>query len=157
MKVIKVKKGGIVYLEGKNDKKSYLLKSGTIHLIKNDCFFFERNIISKTRVIKSGDLFGFEEVFANTERLSRAVAQSDCEIVKFEAFELEQVIAKNPKIGKKVLIDLSKRISDLNESIGRNNKESKQIESSLDDIVYYYESTGDENLIEQVNSRIEIA
>ncbi|MBZ4684167.1 MAG: hypothetical protein JG768_1594 [Fusobacteriales bacterium] len=156
MKVIKLKARGILYFENTEPKEIYVLKSGRIYLKKEKGFFFYNNKINTLKVLNTGDMFGFEEIFIGIKREARAIADVDSEILSFEVNEFSDFIKNNIEISKKMIISLSREIRELDERVHLESKEKSELRSKTPffDMYVYFISKGDFLKASQVLKRM---
>ncbi len=157
MKLIKVKKDGIIYFENVNDKYIYVIKSGKVILKKEKGMYLVGKFLKNFRELKAGDAFGFEEVLTDTKRGNRAVALEESEIIYFEKEEFSNVLKNNTKLGERILNSISNRIRNLNDKIKHiSNENICEDSKKIKDIYLYFLKNGDFQKANKVLERMKL-
>ncbi|OQY07675.1 MAG: hypothetical protein B6I28_05415 [Fusobacteriia bacterium 4572_132] len=155
MKLIQVKKNGIIYFENVIDKYIYVIKKGKIKLIKEKGMYLVNEDLKKSKELKAGDAFGFQEILTDRKREDRAVALEESEIVYFEKEEFSNVLKKNIKLGERILNSISNNIRNLNNKIKNISNENIYEESkNIKNIYLYFLKMGEFQKANKILERI---
>lgn len=84
---------GIVYLEGDAGREAYILKSGSLSIIKN--MDGEKKVLAK---LAPGSLFGELALFKDVKRNITVRADGDAEIIKISRDAVKEAISTDPSI-----------------------------------------------------------
>ncbi len=144
MKVKFFNKDAIIYFEDTPPKNIYLIKSGKICMEKFEDSFLIDGKLKKNKTLFSGEIFGYEEFFANTDRKSRTTALEKSEIIYFEKDEFINLLSENISLGEKILNSLIDRIKGLNNKLKEITiyKEDDVKEENIIDIYNYFFNVG---------------
>ena len=120
------KAGEIIYREGEKAASLYIIKKGTIRLLKlkEDRVVVMANLFAK-------DVFGSEDIFKKSLYSNNAVALEDSELVKISAEDVRSQIKSMPNWIDRILAMLSGRLNDTEEILLKH----KIYQSSLNDEV----------------------
>jgi CRP-like cAMP-binding protein len=88
------KAGMVIYVEGDNDDRVFVLQNGVVDLSYSDIETGE----FQHDVLKPGEFFGVKSALGKHPREETAHVARDCGVVVFTPAEFEAMVMKNPKI-----------------------------------------------------------
>ncbi|MGM0509298.1 MAG: Crp/Fnr family transcriptional regulator [Fusobacteriota bacterium] len=155
MNVYKVKKDGIIYFEKTKEETIYVIKKGKVRLEKLEGVYLVDNQFKKTKILCSGDAFGFEEVLIGEKRGNRAIAIEDTELIIFTEDEFSNILKGDIKLGKRILKSLTNEIKKLSIKIKDISKlNEKSSKSNMKGIYLYFLKQGKFDQAKQVLNRM---
>lgn len=156
MRTFRINKGGIIYFENTVDSNVYVIRKGKVEIIRRSTFFLVDNNLKNRKILKAGDVFGFEEVFFNLTRGERAVALETTELIVFPISDFSNFLKENINIGEKMINSLAGKIRKLNNKIKEiSNKNECNIEQGdIKDIYIYFLKQGDYKIAQQILERM---
>lgn len=114
IKIKKIKKNDILFLEQQEGGSFYLIFEGLIKIYKTDIEGKE-NILA---LLGKGDFFGEMALFNNNnERSASARALQDSLLGVIKKNKIKQLISNNPEIALKIITTLSNRLKKANQQI----------------------------------------
>jgi CRP-like cAMP-binding protein len=93
-KLIQVKSGMTVYIEGDADERIFILQNGIVHLDYTDFVTGEL----RRDIIRQGEFFGVKSALGKFPREETANVIQDSTVIAFGIPEFEEVVQKNPRI-----------------------------------------------------------
>jgi CRP-like cAMP-binding protein len=103
-------KGRIIFNEGDQGDCMYIVLKGEVSI------FIDYNLVKKCQ---PGDFLGEMSLLEHHPRSATAKAETDVVMLRVDANNIENLIAKHPAIAFRMLKSLSQRISALNEQVYR--------------------------------------
>lgn len=118
--------GTVIYINGQQSKKLFILKSGKVRLMK-----MNKDKLHVFQTCKSGDILNEISVLTKTPLDHIAVAQNDCAIVTVEVKDINGVIEKCPKWVPEIFKTLCNRLQDSQDIIHEHNLSSGPIDENF--------------------------
>ena len=106
------KKSDIIAQEGEIGDSLFIVKSGSIKVVKKS---EGKNFVLNIR--KVGDVFGEMGLFGHYEREAGAIANEDCSLYMIKKSEFKRVLLENPEITYNILELFSERLRESNQTI----------------------------------------
>ncbi len=103
--LLEIGEGDLVIREGERDNTLYVLLSGVADVTVGD----PGN--PPVAVFGAGDTFGEIGFLTSVPRTANVVARADCEVLVLSGDFMERFIAREPAIGAKVLLNLSRELA----------------------------------------------
>lgn len=104
------KKGDVLFSEGDEISKLFIVSNGLVKLTKNT-FDGKEQIID---ILGVGDFFGENNIIGDSHAMNvSAIAIQDLEVCTISRGDLEKIITKNPQIALKLLDGLNKKLKDV--------------------------------------------
>ena len=97
----------IIFYENEPGASLYIIKSGKVELIKK--IEGEEKRIS---ILKEGEFFGEIGVLIASPRITSARAMEKTELLSLPRPDLLNLIERNPKVGSRILLEISKVIAE---------------------------------------------
>jgi CRP-like cAMP-binding protein len=116
MKHIKYTQGESIITENEESDKLFILHSGKVRISKKMTMVDEEEERNKTFVVLSASdfpFFGEIGLLGLRKRTANAIAKTDCELYTINQKDFMQICNKNPGIGFKVLLEISRKLSSL--------------------------------------------
>ena len=111
------KEGAIIFSEGEEGDRLFIILSGAVRISKNVPGIGEEAL----GILREGDYFGEMALIDNTHRSADARAHEDARLMTLSKKDLEGLMNKNRDIGYKILQkfveSLSQRLRDTNDKI----------------------------------------
>jgi len=104
--------GEVLFTAGEPASEAFLLESGRIRLIKR-----VSGLDRSLRLLVPGDLFGESALIPGATRTSTAVAVEAGRALALAPSALQQVLARDPAVGSRVLEQLGRRLRDAEDQI----------------------------------------
>lgn len=114
-RVVPYSKGNILFFAGDNDDRIFILKSGSITLVKSDV----STGADIRESIKVGEFFGVKSALAGAFRMETAQATADSVVIQLSVNEFEHLFGQNKNITMKMLGVFSKNLRDQNAQMER--------------------------------------
>jgi len=102
----------VLYLEGNQARHLYVIRHGTVKLVKTDASGREH----VTAILERGNLFGFEAAF-DTAYATGAEAHSDCELCMLSAEDLSDLMRSVPSFSLDIARYLHTRLIDTHQRL----------------------------------------
>jgi CRP/FNR family cyclic AMP-dependent transcriptional regulator len=95
------KAGSVVFAEGDSAEQMFIVKSGTVALVKGD---------RRLEVVEAGGMFGEMAVIDREPRSASAVADTDCELVAIEKRRFWFLVQETPYFAQLVMRVMADRL-----------------------------------------------
>lgn len=106
----KVKAGDMIIAEGQTGDSLYIIKSGSVRVLKNTLQDEKYTVIILSANEKV--FFGELAIVDNDQRSASVMAESDCELLVLTRSKFEQLAEKDPYLGYKIVRRIARIISD---------------------------------------------
>lgn len=117
----------IIYFEGDNSEKIYILQTGEVYLVNIDIETGEEN----KEFVKKGEFFGVKSVLGKYQREETVRVLSDSVVLVFESKEFETLIYKNPRILLQMLKVFSNQLRRVHKQVRSLLSIEEQIDAEL--------------------------
>lgn len=107
---MQLKTGELLVKEGEDSNALYWLVEGRLEVLKK-----VQDIYIQVNVIEAGELVGELAFLDQKPRSATVKALTDCQLVKLEYKEFQEMLAAQPKWMKKILLTLTKKVRKLSE------------------------------------------
>lgn len=94
-----------IFLQGDPGMGMYIIESGTVSIVGGTA----RNVFAE---LQTGEFFGELALFDDSPRTATAVAKTPAKIICFLQPDLFDLIERNPRLGVKILLRLSRTIGE---------------------------------------------
>ncbi len=111
---LRFNQGRTLYREGERADCGFVVASGEIQLTRE-----MGSEESTVRVAKPGSILGEIAMITETTRLTSAVAQTDCEVVRINRTLFGRMLSEYPQTAADIHADLSERLQVFLKEIGR--------------------------------------
>lgn len=103
---IPYRKGQIIYMQGQEPRFLYCLKSGTVKtgILSDEG---EEKLLT---TYEAGSIFGEASFFDGMARVSTAVAQSDCQVVRLSHEEVDRLFLEHPSLARAMITYLARTV-----------------------------------------------
>jgi CRP-like cAMP-binding protein len=109
---VNFKKGSYVVVEGKeNADHFYIIQQGKIKISK------EVEVAKENNILGPGDFFGIVSAMSSHSHIETAQAMEDVILVVVHRTQYSGLIQKNPQVAKKIVLQFSKRLRFLDETL----------------------------------------
>ncbi len=122
LKLEKFKKNELIIEEEKASDKMFILYEGEVGITKRISMIDEQEKISKTFTSLRGEdhvFFGEIGILGMQKRTATCCARTDCTLYSIDHKNFIDICQKNPVIGYKILLEISRRLSGLVEKTNR--------------------------------------
>jgi CRP-like cAMP-binding protein len=136
---VSFKKGSYVVVEGKeNADHFYIIQQGKIKISK------EVDVAKENSILGPGDFFGIVSAMSSHSHIETAQAIEDAILVVVHRTQYGELIQKSPQVGMKIILQFSKRLRYLDESLSEHTlkKTVKVGESNFFTMGEYYARQG---------------
>jgi TolA-binding protein len=135
-KTLHYRSGSLIYVQGDEANKVFLLKSGTVNLSYQD-IETDKNLQD---VVQPGEFFGVRSVLGRYPREENAIALQDISLMVFTVPEFEALIMTNARITMKILRLFSNQLRRIHNQMSRmmETKEPRNPELRLFALGEYY-------------------
>ncbi len=99
------KKGTVVFTEGKPVKSLYLVKTGTVRLLK-----YKNSKLISVGICRDKDILNEVSVLSKSNHLFTAITETDTELVLVDAKDISQYLANSPKWVEGIFETLCERL-----------------------------------------------
>jgi CRP-like cAMP-binding protein len=109
---VSFKKGSYIVVEGKeNADHFYIIQQGKIKISK------ELDMVKENNILGPGDFFGVVSAMSSHSHIETAQAIEDVILVVVHRTQYSELIRKNPQVAMKIIVQFSKRLRFLDESL----------------------------------------
>ena len=103
---ISYKRGQVIYLQGQEPEYLYCLKSGTV----KTGMFSDQGEEKLLTTYQTGSIFGEASFFDGMPRVSTAIAQTDCQVVRLSHGEVHALFRKDPRLALAMITYLARTV-----------------------------------------------
>ena len=125
-KAVRYTKGSVIYFEGDEDDRIFILQNGVITLATTD---IETGSAS-TEYVKQGEFLGIKSAFGHFPREETAMAASDSLVIIMTIAEFEQIFTTNKQLIMKMLRVFSNQLRAIHRKIESILKSSAHVDQS---------------------------
>lgn len=128
-KAVQFTKGSIIYFEGDNDERIFILQRGLIVLTSID--IETKNPV--TDYVKEGEFFGVKSAFGHFSREETATVVSDSVVVSITVEEFQKLFSSNKPLIMKMLKVFSNQLRTVHKKIESilNNKKDIDVQTGM--------------------------
>lgn len=108
------KKREVVFMEGDECAGLYIIRTGRVKIVRSSHAGKEQII----KILKPGDMLGFEVLYGGKLYKNTAVAMEDCELCYMEKNSFFSIVVKEPEISKKLIISMGRELGHAYDRIG---------------------------------------
>ncbi len=108
------KKREVVFMEGDECTGLYIIRTGRVKVVRSSHAGKEQII----KILKPGDMLGFEALYDGRTYRNTAMAMDDCELCYMEKNSFFSILVKEPDISRKLIISMGRELDQAYDRIG---------------------------------------
>lgn len=105
---MEVKRGAVLTKEGMPGQEAFLILAGDAH-----CSVSGKRVAT----LRTGQFVGEMSLLDRGPRSATVVADTDMRLLVFEPREFERLVAASPRIARKLLVEMARRVRDLDRQV----------------------------------------